>query len=283
MGWKRGLVTAATLFLVVALSASARAQNMFYREVAKDGRIFVFANGSRYATWEASGGVEMGASITRLGFGPNGETVVFDSEDAINLYLFKHDKPGEVFEKPKEAPRSPYPSWKISGLVFGDYYYFTDHHDPKFQDQNGFWLRRLLHLRYTFGEVHRACGWDEQRQPLPAATWSLSKDPPALAVPAGSRCYISPPPPSTGTRVLGPRHIEKTRPHRIDSSATRSPTPVATGATLRGQFKRVGNGSGADSSVVRGGARFEKSPASWRRRAHVRRAEQQPDLARILG
>jgi hypothetical protein len=153
MGWKRGLVSAATLFLVVALAAGAWAQNMFYREVEKDGRIYVFASGSRYATFEASGGVEMGQSITRLGFGPNGETVVFDSEDAINLYLFKHDKPGEVFEKPKEAPKSPYPSWKISGLVFGDFYDFTDHHDPKFDNQNGFWIRRAYFTyEHTFSE-----------------------------------------------------------------------------------------------------------------------------------
>ena len=30
-GWKRAVVTAATLFLAMALSASARAQGMFYR------------------------------------------------------------------------------------------------------------------------------------------------------------------------------------------------------------------------------------------------------------
>jgi hypothetical protein len=151
--WKRGLLAALALVVATIAAAPAHAQNMFYREVAKDGRIYVFASGSRYATWEASGGAEMGVSITRLNFGPNGETVVFDSEDAINLYLFKHDRPGEVFEKPKEAPRSPYPSWKISGLLFGDYYYFAEHHDAKFDHQNGFWLRRAyLTYEHTFSE-----------------------------------------------------------------------------------------------------------------------------------
>ena len=84
----------------------------------------------------------MEKSITRPGYGPNGETVLFDSEDAISLYNFKHGLPGESFPKPEEKPKSPYPSGKITGLVFGDYYWFSDHHDPKVDGQQGFWLRR---------------------------------------------------------------------------------------------------------------------------------------------
>src|SRR4029450_9089778 len=91
MGWKRGLVTAATLFMAVALAASHGAQNMFYREAVKDGRIYVFASGSRYAAFEASGGAEVGVSITRLGFGPAGEAVGVDSEEARDPVLF-HDQ-----------------------------------------------------------------------------------------------------------------------------------------------------------------------------------------------
>ena len=90
------------MLLGLAVAASSWAQGMFYQEVEKDGRIYVFANGQRYEAFEKSGGAEIGVAITRLGYGPNGETVVFDSEDAINLYNFKHDKPGEVFAKPKE-------------------------------------------------------------------------------------------------------------------------------------------------------------------------------------
>jgi Phosphate-selective porin O and P len=33
-------------------------------------------------------------------------------------------------------------SWRIHGLVFGDYYWFAAHHDPRWQHQQGFWLRR---------------------------------------------------------------------------------------------------------------------------------------------
>ena len=83
MGWKRGLATAALVLLAMAVTGSAWAQTMFYREVEKDGRIYVFASGARYEAFEASGGAEIGVAITRLGFGPNGETVVFDSEDAV--------------------------------------------------------------------------------------------------------------------------------------------------------------------------------------------------------
>jgi hypothetical protein len=141
----RGLLA---VVAVAALAGSAFAQ-MFYNEVAKDGRIYVFAIGQRFDTFQKTGGAEIGVAITRPGYGPNGETVVFDSEDAINLYNFKHGLEGEYFPKPKEAPKSPYPAGKIIGLAFGDFYYFSDHHDPAVKDQVGFWLRRAY------------LGWDQ--------------------------------------------------------------------------------------------------------------------------
>lgn len=143
----RGLLAVAAL---AALAAGASAQAMFYNEVAKDGRIYVFANGQRFDTFEKTGGAEIGVAITRPGYGPNGETVVFDSEDAINLYNYKHALPGEYFPKPKEVPKSPFPAGKISGLVFGDYYWYDKWHQDQIsstnttavQGQQGFWLRR---------------------------------------------------------------------------------------------------------------------------------------------
>ena len=141
----RGLLAVAVL---AGLSSAANAQ-MFYNEVAKDGRIYVFANGQRFDTFEKTGGAELGVAITRPGYGPNGETVVFDSEDAINLYNYKHGLPGEYFPKPKETPKSPYPSGKIIGLAFGDFYWFADHHDDAIKKQQGFWLRRAY------------LGWDQ--------------------------------------------------------------------------------------------------------------------------
>lgn len=146
---RRALGLAAALITLVGAATASHAQNMFYREVQKDGRIYVFANAQRYETFEQSGGAEIGVAITRLGFGPNGETVVFDSEDAVNLYNFKHDKPGEVFPKPKPPEVSPFPSGKVNGLAFGDFYWFADHHDAKFDRQQGFWIRRA-YLGYDY-------------------------------------------------------------------------------------------------------------------------------------
>ena len=150
---RRCLTASAALLLALLVATSSWAQTMFYREVEKDGRIYVFASAQRYDTFQKSGGAEIGVAITRLGFGPNGETVVFDSEDAINYYNYKHDKPGEVFLKPATPPPSAFPSGKIIGLVFGDFYYFADHHDPKFAHQQGFWLRRAyLGYDYAFND-----------------------------------------------------------------------------------------------------------------------------------
>jgi phosphate-selective porin OprO/OprP len=96
------------LALVVATAAGAAAQGSFYREVEKDGRIYVFNNMRQYADWEKSG--EMGVGITLLSYGPNGETMVFDSEEAIHLYNFKHGRPGDPRPQPSPSP-GPTISW----------------------------------------------------------------------------------------------------------------------------------------------------------------------------
>jgi phosphate-selective porin O/P len=149
----RGLLAVAVLAVTTgaAFAQAPTAWAPFYAEVPKDGRIYVFAVGARYDTFEKSGGTEVGQAITRPGYGPNGETVVFDSESAINLYNFKHDKPGEYFAPPKVTPPSPYPSGKFSGLMFGDYYAYDKWHQNSIsatntnnvQGQQGFWFRRI--------------------------------------------------------------------------------------------------------------------------------------------
>ena len=68
---------------------------LFYREVEKDGRLHVFALARELELWERSG--ETGRAIVRLGEGPAGETVVFDSEDAITLFNLAHGRPKESF------------------------------------------------------------------------------------------------------------------------------------------------------------------------------------------
>jgi hypothetical protein len=117
-------------------------------------------------------------AITRPGYGPNGETVVFDSEDAINLYNYKHGLPGEYFPKPKEVPKSPYPAGKFSGLMFGDYYWYDKWHQDQIsttntngvQSQQGFWLRRIYHIPdLQFSEKFTTrfrLGVEQQRRPF---------------------------------------------------------------------------------------------------------------------
>ena len=109
-GFWRGLATAAgSLLLGLVVASAAFAQGSFYREIEKDGRIFVFNNMQQFSDWDKSG--EMGVGITLLGYGPKGETMVFDSEAAIHLYNFKHNRPGDPRIQPAPAP-GPTLSWR---------------------------------------------------------------------------------------------------------------------------------------------------------------------------
>jgi len=83
--------------------------------------------------------------------------VVFDSQDAINLYNFKHGLPGEPFAKTEEPGKADFPSHKFGGLMFGDYYWYFDRHqdgisssDPTpVEGQHGLWFRRI-YFTYDF-------------------------------------------------------------------------------------------------------------------------------------
>jgi len=141
----------AALFLAVAFAAlaaaPASAQGLYYKEIAKDGRIYVFNIQANAERFEKSG--EMGVGISMPGTGPNGETVVGDTEKALQLFYFKHDIPMAIPDPPLPAPAAP--PWKISGLVFGDYYDVAQTHLTTFEHQNGFWLRRAYFTYdYTF-------------------------------------------------------------------------------------------------------------------------------------
>jgi hypothetical protein len=141
----------------VAFAPTADAQTFFYNEIAKDGRIYVFANASRSDAFTKSNGAELGSVIERPGYGPNGETVVFDGTEAINLYNFKHGRPGEQFTASDEESKPYFPSGKFSGLMFGDYYWYFERHqdsisstDPSvIKGQHGFWFRRI-YFTYDF-------------------------------------------------------------------------------------------------------------------------------------
>jgi hypothetical protein len=153
-------VTAAAIVAGLLFAAAAYAQAFFYNEVTKDGRIHVFAVWSRYDAFMKTG-ADTGPVIERPGYGPGGETVVFDSQRAINLYNFKHGLPGEHFPNSEQDADAEFPSHKISGLMFGDYYWYYRWHqdqisstDPtSVEGQHGLWFRRLYFTYdYTYSE-----------------------------------------------------------------------------------------------------------------------------------
>jgi hypothetical protein len=144
-------LTTTALLWGCGFATSVAAQTFFYLEVARDGRIYVFAHWSRYDAFIKANGKDTGRVIERPGYGPSGETVVFDSGQAINLYNFKHGLPGEDVSKFKEAEEPKFPAGKISGLMFGDYYSYYEWHQDQIsetnptsvQGQHGFWFRRI--------------------------------------------------------------------------------------------------------------------------------------------
>lgn len=129
----RRLFTVAALVAIVvaAIPATAQVNLLWYKEVAHDGRIYVFNDPNTFKSWEGSR--EMGKSLTKIGYGPAGETVVFENETALDLYNLKHDKDGEVRDyKAPAAPKADLPtSIKIGDgeLKFGalvQAWYVTD-------------------------------------------------------------------------------------------------------------------------------------------------------------
>jgi len=95
---RRGFGAAGALLLGLAVAASAAAQGMYYKEIRKDGRIYVFNDAKKADAFEKSG--EVGTGLTRPAAGPNGETVVADSEQALDLFFFKYGI-SQVVERPK--------------------------------------------------------------------------------------------------------------------------------------------------------------------------------------
>lgn len=97
-------VCAALLAAVLAGPTSAQPlMGLYYQEVEKDGRIYVFNTPERYKGWLASG--ELGTGLTLIGRGVDGKTVVAENETAADLYFFKHNLPG--YERPTPKPYAP--------------------------------------------------------------------------------------------------------------------------------------------------------------------------------
>ena len=84
----RAVVAAGVAAWLVFSATSAFAQGLYYKEITKDGRIYVFNVAANAERFEKTG--EMGIGVTKPGAGPNGETVIGDNERALQLYFFKH-------------------------------------------------------------------------------------------------------------------------------------------------------------------------------------------------
>jgi hypothetical protein len=114
-------VFVASVCIAVALATPTVAQvtGLYYQEVKKDGRIYVFNSFERFQAFQQTG--EMGTSITLIGRGPNGETVVAENETAIDLFLFKHNLPAYDRPSPKPAPpATAFPKTTIGGRLYAD-------------------------------------------------------------------------------------------------------------------------------------------------------------------
>jgi hypothetical protein len=97
----------ALAFAVVAMvaasaqRASAQAADEYYQELRVEDRIYVFSTEKRHTAFQQS--KDMGVSITRLGYGPAGETVVFEDATAIEAFNRRHG----MTEAPPEEIRTP--------------------------------------------------------------------------------------------------------------------------------------------------------------------------------
>ncbi|MBI2838426.1 MAG: hypothetical protein HYX75_08935 [Acidobacteria bacterium] len=138
IGVRQTVKSAIGMALVLAaliLPRGAVAQGAFYQEEVRDGRIYVFNNMVSYDNWRKSG--EMGVAITRLGAGPAGETIIFDTEEAIHLYNFRHNLQGEVMIKPAEKKPVMVVSWKDGKTKFET-------------DSAGIEISNRIQFRYTY-------------------------------------------------------------------------------------------------------------------------------------
>lgn len=112
-------LVALLLALLAAPAAMAQVAGLYYKEVEKDGRIYVFNTPERYKSFQDTG--DMGTAVTLLSRGPNGETLVAENETAMDLYLFKHNLDAYERPTPKPAPPAAYPATKIGGRVYADF------------------------------------------------------------------------------------------------------------------------------------------------------------------
>ncbi len=96
--------------LVGATAASAQIMGLYYQELEKDGRVYVFNTSEAYQSFNTSG--DVGKAVTLIGRAEGGKTLVAENETAADLYFFKHNLPAYE-RKTAEMPKVPFDvSWK---------------------------------------------------------------------------------------------------------------------------------------------------------------------------
>lgn len=91
----------AGLLALATLTSPAGAQTEgYYQEIVVEGRIYVFSSEKKYQLYQQS--KDMGIATTRFGYGPNGETVIFEDAKAIEAFNSKYGKT----EAPPEEVKS---------------------------------------------------------------------------------------------------------------------------------------------------------------------------------
>lgn len=119
---RKQLVVAALAALALFTGAAARAQSvtsLYYQELERDGRVYVFNTPERLQSFQASG--DIGTAVTLIGRAEGGRTLVGENETAIDLYLFRHNLP--AYDRPTPRPAAPakYPATRIQGRFYGDF------------------------------------------------------------------------------------------------------------------------------------------------------------------
>ena len=119
--WRSRVLGVAAVVMLLAGAVAAQVTGLYYQEVTRDGRVYLFNTMERYKAFQTTG--EMGTAITLVGRGANGETIVAENETALDLYLFKHNLPAYDRPAPKKAEpaaASPFPKTTIGGRVYAD-------------------------------------------------------------------------------------------------------------------------------------------------------------------
>ena len=86
-------------------STPALAQGFYYKEIAKDGRIYVFNVAANADRFEKSG--EMGVGITKLGAARTAKRSPATTSGRCSSIFFKHGISEPVADPPAPAPPAP--------------------------------------------------------------------------------------------------------------------------------------------------------------------------------